>query len=101
MALDYTKKISRSAENFWNVLHMILGVGDVVLFIIAMINTDKNRKLFPVIFLVAAIINGADVIYKIRNLPHGKKNLSGVVLSIFLTIIMLGLTFFTGIVFYA
>ena len=100
MALDYTKKTSRSGVSFWNVLHLMLGIGDVVLFIITMIDTDKNRRLIPIICLVAAVMNGADVIYKIRNLPHGKKNLSGVVWSLFLTILLLGITFFTGVVLY-
>lgn len=100
MALDYTKKTSRSRISIMNVIHVVLALSAIVLFIIAIIDTDKNKKLFPIIILIAAIMNGIDAIYKIRNLPRGKKNLSGVAVSIIICLVLLLIAFMVGVTIY-
>ena len=86
MGLDYTKKTARRRIQFMDVFHVIVSVAVIVLFIITVISFDRNRRLAPFIMAGAAVLNAGDVIYKIRHLPHGKKHLGGVFLSIGLTL---------------
>ena len=100
MALDYTKKTSRRGVSVMDVIHTILGVAALVLFIIIAIDFDSNRKLLPFIILIVSVMNGADAVYKIQHLPHGKKRLGGVFLSIGLCIGFLAIAAYMWIVFY-
>ncbi len=100
MALDYTKKTSRRRVSAMDVLHTVLGAGAVVLFVIMVSDFDANRKLLPYIVLIAAVMNGAEAIYKIQHLPHGKKSLGGVFFSIGLSVVFLIVAAFLWIVFY-
>ena len=69
-------------------------------FIIIAIDFDANRKLLPFIILIVSVMNGADAVYKIQHLPHGKKRLGGVFLSIGLCIGFLAIAAYMWIVFY-
>lgn len=100
MALDYTKKTSRRGISFMDILHTLLGVSVIVLFVLMLRNFDANRKLIPFIILIASVMNGAEAIYKIKHLPHGKKKLGGIFMNIGLTVLLLLIAAFTWIVFY-
>ena len=100
MALDYTKKTKRRAVSFMDLLHTVLAAAALVLFIIVVKDFDANRKLLPFIVLTAAVMNGADGIYKIQHLPHGRKNLGGIFFSMVLAAIFLFLAAYMWIVFY-
>ncbi|MDO4939704.1 MAG: hypothetical protein Q4E54_07065 [Lachnospiraceae bacterium] len=100
MALDYTKKTTHRSVSLMDLLHTILAVAAVVIFIILVKDFDANRKLLPFIMLIAAIMNGADCLYKIQHLPHGKKNFGGIFVSIGLTAVFLFLSGFMWIVFF-
>lgn len=95
MALDYTQNKRRRGPEFLNIIHIVLAAATAVLFLLVMIDTDKNIKLFPAVFFTAALMNLFDAIYQIRHLPHGKKNFGGIVLSFFLTLVMLAIGLFT------
>lgn len=83
-----------------DLLHTVLAAVAVVLFILLMRDFDANRRLLPFIVLTAAIMNGADGIYKIQHLPHGRKNLGGIFFSIGLAAVFLFLAAYMWIVFY-
>lgn len=99
MALDYTKKTKGRGIPFINIFHTVMGVGVVVLFIITIIDFDRNRRLLPFVMLLIALVDISDVVYKIQHLPHGKKNLGGVFLSMGLAIVFLATATFMWIVF--
>lgn len=100
MALDYTRKTSRRRISLMDVLHTILGGGAVVLFIFMLTDFDANRKLIPFIIFIASVMNGAEAIYKIQHLPHGKKNLGGIFMNFGLAVLLFFIAAFTWIVFY-
>lgn len=100
MALDYTRKTSRRGVSAMDVIHTILGVAVLVLFIIIAIDFDANRKLLPYVMLLVSVMNGADAIYKIQHLPHGKKRLGGVFLSFGAAIAFFIIAAYMWIVFY-
>ena len=95
MALDYTKKKRRRGPDFLDVIHIALAVATAVLFVIVMIDNEKNIKIFPAVFFTAALLNLFDAIYQIKHLPHGKKNFVGIILSFILTLIMLAIGLWT------
>lgn len=49
-----------------DVLHMIIGVLIVILAVLAFLNPEQNRILFPVIFFLAAALNFANGYDKLR-----------------------------------
>lgn len=99
MALDYTKKAARRGIPFNDVFHTIMSVAVVVLFIITIFDFDRNRRLLPFVMLLIALVDIADVIFKIQHLPHGKKKLGGVFFSLGLAILFIFIATFMWIVF--
>jgi len=83
-----------------DVFHVAISAAVIVLFIITAIDFDRNRRLLPFIMLGVAIMNGGDTIYQIQHLPHGRKNLGGVFLSIGLSILFLFIGLFMWIVYF-
>ncbi|GEM_PF-3894930 len=83
-----------------DVFHVAVSAAVVVLFIITAVNFDNNRRLLPFIMLGVAVMNGGDAIYQIQHLPHGRKRLGGVFLSIGLSILFLMIGLFMWIVYF-
>lgn len=100
MALDYTKKTARRGIPVMEIIHAILGIGILGLFIFMAIDLDKNRRLAPFLMWAVAVFNAGDVIYKIKHLPRGRKNIGGVLLSLGLTLIFAMIGAYLWIVFY-
>ena len=100
MALDYTRKTSRRRIALMDIIHTVLGVAVVVLFIIMALDFDANRRLLPFIVLLVSVMNGAEAVYKIQHLPHGRKSFGGVFLSLGLAVVFLLIAAFMWIVFY-
>ena len=100
MALDYTKKTSRKRIPVLNIIHLVFGILALVILVFFIIDADRYKKLIPIMFLVASFMNGFEAVYKIKNLPHGKKNFSGVVGSMILAIIWILIALFTGVMIY-
>lgn len=100
MALDYTKKKRRRGPDFLDVIHIVLAVATAVLFVIVMIDNEKNIKVFPSVFFTAALLNLFDAIYQIKHLPHGKKNFGGIILSFTLTLVLFGIGMWTVVPIY-
>lgn len=99
MALDYTKKTSRRGIPFIDIYHVIMSVAVVVLFIITIVDFDRNRRLLPYVMGLIALVDIGETIYKIQHLPHGKKNLGGVFLSAGLAILFLLIAAFMWLTF--
>lgn len=50
-------KFQKIIRTILDILNVLLGVGVVVLAVMAFINTDNNKWLFPIIFMVGGVMN--------------------------------------------
>ena len=48
----------RRAGVFLDVAHLILGIAIVIFAVLSIINPEGNEMLFPLVFLLAALLNG-------------------------------------------
>lgn len=67
------RKSQRMAEFVLNITHIIIGAAIVILAILAFLNPGENMLLFPVIFLLAAVLNMVNGISSIRHSSREKK----------------------------
>ena len=58
----------------WIMLHIVVGILIVIFAVLAFLNPDENRILFPVIFLLAAVLNFANGYDRYRR-GRGRKHL--------------------------
>lgn len=56
-----------------DVVHIIIGVFIVVLAVLAFLNPEDNMLLFPLIFLLAAVLNLINGIHQLRESGRNKK----------------------------
>ncbi len=67
---------SRSSRNlgfFLDLLHIVIGVMIVTLAVLSFLNPDNNLALFPVIFMLAAVLNLVNGWVKIRQSGRNRK----------------------------
>ena len=50
-------KFQKIIRTILDILNVLLGVGVVVLAVMAFINTDNNKWLFPIIFMMGGVMN--------------------------------------------
>lgn len=60
MNLQEKRKRGANVAFALDVLHIIVGILIVIFAVLAFLNPDENRILFPVIFLLAAVLNFAN-----------------------------------------
>lgn len=68
---------SRNLGFFLDVLHLGLGSIIVILAVISFLNAENNLVLFPVIFMLAAVLNLVNGWVKIRQSGRNKKKIAG------------------------
>ena len=76
------KKRSRKASYFaLDMLHIVIGVLILFFAVLAFLNPEENRILFPVIFLLAAVLNFANGYDRFhRNRGRNKQRAAGTAL---------------------
>lgn len=67
------KKSPRNSAIFMDWIHIIIGIVIVVLAVITFLNPENNRILFPIIFLLAAVLDIFNGAYKYRQSGRNKK----------------------------
>lgn len=72
MNLRGRRKSPRNTTLLLDWLHIIIGVLVVVMAVIAFINPENNRILFPIIFFLAAVLNSVNGIYRCRQSGRDK-----------------------------
>ena len=65
----------RRAGVFLDVAHLILGIAIVIFAVLSIINPEGNKMLFPLVFLLAALLNGITESSSLR-LVAGTRNVS-------------------------
>lgn len=67
-----------------DLIHIVVGIVIVVLAVISFLNPEENMLLFPIIFLLAAVLNLINGVFKIRLAGREKKKkVSGIVILLF------------------
>jgi uncharacterized membrane protein HdeD (DUF308 family) len=75
------KKNPRNAALLLDLLHVVIGLLVVICAVLAFINPEQNRIMFPVIFALAAVMNGVNGWVKLRSTGHGVRSFTGGILQ--------------------
>ena len=91
MAGQEKKRNPRSIALILDLLHIVIGILVVICAILAFLDPEGNSILFPVIFWLAAVLNGVMGIFRVKESGHDKKRQAGgasqCLLAVFLTIL--------------
>ena len=68
--------------------HLILGIAIVILAVLSFINPEGNIMLFPLVFLLAALLNAISGIFELKTCGRDKKQFRK---GIFLLLLAAGL----------
>ena len=71
MYLSHKSKNPRSLQMLGDVVHILICVAIVVLAVLAFLDPSGNSFVYPVIFCLAAVLNGVEAAGKLRRV--GKK----------------------------
>ena len=63
----------RHAGVFLDMAHLILGIAIVILAVLSFINPEGNHMLFPLVFLLAALLNAVNGIFELKTRGRDKK----------------------------
>lgn len=102
MVLQEKKKGRRTSSFALDILHVAVGIMIVIFAVLAFLNPDENRILFPAIFLLAALLNFANGYDKFcKNRGRKKKRAAGAALmavgvALFLLCVLSALTIWWG-----
>ena len=56
----------RHSGVFLDMVHLILGIAIVILAVLSFINPEGNHMLFPLVFLLAALLNAVNGIFELK-----------------------------------
>lgn len=73
------KKNPRNTAMMLDMLHIIVGVMVVICTVLAFVNPERNSFLFPIIFWLAALLNGVNGWNRFQNGGRDKKKKAGAV----------------------
>lgn len=69
-------------------IHICIGLLVVILAVFAFLNPEDNRFLFPIIFLLAAVLNVINGIYRFRLSGREKKKKLAAVMQLILAAVL-------------
>ncbi len=70
----------RNLSMFLDILHIGVGILVVICAVLAFLYPEQNKILFPVIFWLAAVLNGVNGWVRIKTDTRGKRSRSGGIL---------------------
>lgn len=71
------KRNPRNDAMMLDLLHIVVGILVVVCAVLAFVNPEKNQILFPVIFGLAALLNGVNGYHRLAESGRDKKKKIG------------------------
>ncbi len=87
------RKNTRNEALVQDVIHVIIGVVTVVLSVITFLDPEGNSVLLPVIFFLAAFLNGMNGFHKYQNSGRDRKKKRGAFMqllaAVFLFLVMI------------
>ena len=78
----------RSAALILDLLHIVMGILVVICAILAFLDPEGNSILFPVIFWLAALLNGIVGGFRLKMSGHDKKKQAGGAVQCLLAVIL-------------
>ena len=87
----------RQAGILLDLTHLILGIAIVVLAVLSFINPQGNHMLFPLVFLLAALLNAVSSLFLIKTRGRDKGKLRGGIFQALLALGLLALGVVSGI----
>lgn len=88
MAGQEKKRNPRSAALILDLLHIVIGILVVICAILAFLDPEGNSILFPVIFWLAAVLNGVVGVFRVKMSGHDKKKQAGGAVQLLLAAIL-------------
>lgn len=88
MAGQEKKRNPRSAALILDLLHIVIGILVVICAILAFLDPEGNSILFPVIFWLAAVLNGVVGVFRMKMSGHDKKKRAGGAVQLLLAVIL-------------
>lgn len=88
MAGQEKKRNPRSAALILDLLHIVIGILVVICAILAFLDPEGNSILFPVIFWLAALLNGIVGGFRLKMSGHDKKRQAGGAVQCLLAVIL-------------
>lgn len=76
----------RHSGIFLDGVHLILGIAIVILAVLSFMNPEGNLMLFPLVFLLAALLNAVSGVFELKTWGRDKKKLRKGIFSIALAI---------------
>ena len=73
MANQERKRNLRNDAMMLDILHIIIGILVVICAVLAFLEPEKNQFLFPIIFWLAAFLNGVSGWHRLKNSWRDKK----------------------------
>lgn len=77
MYVQDKKRSPRNVAFLLDLLHIVVGILVTVCAVLAFLNPESNQFLFPVIFLLAALLNGVNGWNKLKESGRDKKKKAG------------------------
>ncbi len=72
----------RHSGVFLDMVHLILGIAIVILAVLSFINPEGNHMLFPLVFLLAALLNAVNGIFELKTRGRDKKKFGASILQL-------------------
>ena len=88
MAGQEKKRNPRSTALILDLLHIVIGILIVICAILAFLDPEGNSILFPVIFWLAALLNGIVGGFRLKMSGHDKKKQAGGAVQCLLAVIL-------------
>ncbi len=83
-----SRRGERRSGIFLDMAHLILGIAIVILAVLSFINPEGNIMLFPLVFLLAALLNAISGVFELKTCGRDKKRFR---MGIFLLLLAAGL----------
>ena len=93
---DKGRRIQNSSFGL-DAMHIVIGAAVVVLAVISFIDPDGNMALFPLIFLLAAVLNLVTGHYRLGRSGRDKKRRLSAVLQMFFGLLLLVLCIISAV----
>lgn len=87
----------RHSGVFLDMAHLILGIAIVILAVLSFINPEGNNMLFPLVFLLAALLNAISGVFECKTWGRDKKKRRQGILKLALALVLAILGILSGV----
>lgn len=89
---NHRNKNPRSGQLLVDVVHVLICILIVILAVLAFLDPAGHTMVYPLIFFLAAALNGIEAVGKLKRNNRGKKQLAAGISFSFVAVILLVLT---------